>query len=170
MGLGAGTHVLLEAGLAARRADTAAVIASAIEAKAATGHGHRVIAALLGRAASTVRGWLRAFAASAGPITEVFTALSHRDGADAAGLWPARPRHRPAGRWPRWRRTRACSRPGFPSPPWRGNRQGSPLRVRFSSAAADGRARTNTSWPLCLIPRAHRYRLSGIVRADYPKV
>ena len=48
-------------------------------------------------AASTVRGWLRAFAASAGPIAEVFTALSHRDGADAAGLWPA-PAPTPAGR------------------------------------------------------------------------
>ena len=87
----------LERGLAARRADTAAVIAAAVEAKVAGGAGHRPIAALLGRPASTVRGWLRAFAASAGPIAEVFTALSHRDGADAAGLWPA-PAPTPAGR------------------------------------------------------------------------
>ena len=91
------THVLLGVDLAARRADTAEVIASAIVAKAASGAGHRVIAAWLGRPASTVRGWLRAFAASAGPIAEVFTALSHRDGADAAGLWPA-PAPAPAGR------------------------------------------------------------------------
>lgn len=91
------THVLLGVNLAARRADTAEVIASAIEAKAASGAGHRVIAARLGRPASTVRGWLRAFAASAGPIAKVFTALSHRDGADAAGLWPA-PAPAPAGR------------------------------------------------------------------------
>ncbi|MGY4544301.1 hypothetical protein ACVWY0_004245, partial [Arthrobacter sp. UYNi723] len=81
--------MLLGVDLAARRADTAEVIASVIEAKAASGAGHRVIAAWLGRPASTVRGWLGAFAASAGPIAEVFTALSHRDGADAAGLWPA---------------------------------------------------------------------------------
>lgn len=85
----AATHVLLETGLAARRADAAAVIAAAVEAKTATGQGHRRIAAVLGRPASTVRGWLRMFAASAGPIAEVFTALAHRDGADAAGLWPA---------------------------------------------------------------------------------
>lgn len=91
------THVLLETGLAARRADAAAVIAAAVEAKTAVGHGHRRIAARLGRPASTVRGWLRVFAASAGPIAEVFTALSHRDGADAAGLWPA-PAPTPAGR------------------------------------------------------------------------
>ena len=75
--------------MAARRADSAAVIAAAIEAKTAAGAGHRVIAALLGRPASTVRGWLRAFAVSAGPILEVFTALVHRDAADAAALWPA---------------------------------------------------------------------------------
>ncbi|CAH0302990.1 hypothetical protein SRABI83_04581 [Arthrobacter sp. Bi83] len=92
----AATHVLLEAGLAARRADTAAVIAAAVEAKTAAGHGHRRIAAWLGRPASTVRGWLRTFAASAVSIAEVFTALAHRDGADAAGLWPA-PAPTPAG-------------------------------------------------------------------------
>lgn len=85
----AATHVLLEAGLAARRADAAAVIASAVEAKTAVAHGHRRIAARLGRPASAVRGWLRAFVSSAGAIAEEFTALSHRDGADAAGLWPA---------------------------------------------------------------------------------
>ncbi|GAC1378260.1 MAG: hypothetical protein NVSMB43_19910 [Pseudarthrobacter sp.] len=88
--------MLLEAGLAARRADTAAVIAAAVEAKTAAGHGHRRIAAWLSRPASTVRGWLRAFAASAVSIAEVFTALVHRDGADAAGLWPA-PDPTPAG-------------------------------------------------------------------------
>ncbi|KRE52949.1 hypothetical protein ASG92_25100 [Arthrobacter sp. Soil736] len=81
--------MLLEAGLAARRADAAAVIAAAVEAKTAAAQGHRRIAARLGRPASTVRGWLRAFAASAGAIAEEFTALAHRDGADAAGLWPA---------------------------------------------------------------------------------
>jgi hypothetical protein len=89
--------VLLEAGLAARRADAAAVIAAAIEAKTAEGAGHRVIAARLGRPASTVRGWLRSFTASASRIAEAFTALVHRDGADAAGLWPA-PARTPAGR------------------------------------------------------------------------
>ncbi|MEC5193491.1 MULTISPECIES: hypothetical protein [unclassified Arthrobacter] len=93
----AATHVPLEAGLAARRADAAAVIAAAVEAKTAAGHGHRRIAARLGRPASTVRGWLRSFAASASGIAEEFTALAHRDGADAAGLWPA-PAETPSGR------------------------------------------------------------------------
>lgn len=85
----AATHVLLEIGLAARRADTAAVIAAGIEAKTAEGAGHRRIAARLGRPVSTVRGWLRSFAASAATVTGVFTALVHRDAPDAAALWPA---------------------------------------------------------------------------------
>lgn len=84
-----GTHVLLTMELASRRADEAAVIAEAVEAKTTTGAGHRRIAARLGRPASTVRGWLRAFAASAESIRKAFTALVHRDGADAASLWPA---------------------------------------------------------------------------------
>lgn len=92
----AGTHVLLGVQLAGRRADAAAVIAAGIEAKAATGAGHRRIAAGCGRPASTVRGWLRSFAASALAVTGVFTALLHRDGADPAGLWPA-PSRSPAG-------------------------------------------------------------------------
>lgn len=89
------THVLLHVALAARRADAAEVIASAVEAKIAAGWGHRKIAASLGRAASTVRGWLRAFAACADRITERFTALVLRDAPDAAVVWPA-----PAGRAP----------------------------------------------------------------------
>ena len=153
----AATHVLLEVGLAARRADTAAVIAAAVEAKTAMGHGHRVIAARLGRPASTVRGWLRAFAASAGPIAEVFTALSHRDGADAAGLWPA-PAPAPAGRAGAGCgggvRGRACGPVSVATLAWQS--PGSPWRVRSSSAPADGRTGSNTSWPLCPGPRAAR--------------
>lgn len=83
------THVLLSVNLAARRADTAAVIAAAVEAKTVSGAGHRKIAAMLGRPLSTVRGWLRAFAVSAGPLAEAFTAFIHRDGPDAAALWAA---------------------------------------------------------------------------------
>ena len=84
----AGTHVLLGMELASRRADAAAVIAEAIELKTTTGAGHRSIAARLGRPVSTVRGWLRAFTASAESIREAFTLLLHRDGADPASLWP----------------------------------------------------------------------------------
>src|SRR5207237_6746564 len=47
----------------------------ALEAKAA-GSGHRVIAGRLGRPASTVRGWLRAFTRRAEQVRLVFTALA----------------------------------------------------------------------------------------------
>jgi hypothetical protein len=69
------THVLLPAWCLARRADAAGVIGLALEAKAA-GAGHRVIAGRLGRPASTVRGWLRAFTARAEQVRSVFTALA----------------------------------------------------------------------------------------------
>lgn len=82
------THVLLAACLAARRADAAVVIAAAIEVKITSGQGHRVIAAVLGRPASTVRGWLRAFAWAAGSIAEAFMAWIVRDAPDAAAVWP----------------------------------------------------------------------------------
>ena len=83
-----GTHVLLEVRLALRRADAAEVIAAAIEAKTAFGHGDRKIAASCGRPLSTVRGWLRAFATSAVPIGQRFTTLLVRDAPDAVVIWP----------------------------------------------------------------------------------
>ena len=67
-----GTHVLLPAWCLLRRADAAAVIGAALEA-AAGGDGHRKIAGRLGRAASTVRGWLRRFAGRAEPVRVFFT-------------------------------------------------------------------------------------------------
>jgi len=69
------THVLLPAWCLARRADAGEVIGAALEAKAA-GAGHRVIAGRLGRPASTVRGWLRAFTGRAEQVRSVFTALA----------------------------------------------------------------------------------------------
>jgi len=71
----AATHVLLPAWCLARRADAGEVIGLALEAKAA-GAGHRVIAERLGRPASTVRGWLRAFSRRAEQVRSVFTALA----------------------------------------------------------------------------------------------
>jgi Homeodomain-like domain len=71
-----GTHVLLPASCLLRRADAVLVIGAALSAKAA-GLGHRRIAERLGRPASTVRGWLRAFAAGAEQIRAAFTALLH---------------------------------------------------------------------------------------------
>jgi hypothetical protein len=58
-----------------RRADTVEVIGAALLA-AGAGWGHRHIAELVERAASTVRGWLRRFAARAGPLREGFTTLA----------------------------------------------------------------------------------------------
>jgi Domain of unknown function (DUF6431) len=55
------THVILPAWSLPRRRDSTEVIAWALLAKA-QGRGHRWIAVALGRSASTVRGWLRAFA------------------------------------------------------------------------------------------------------------
>jgi hypothetical protein len=66
------THVLLLVLLLVRRADTAAVIGAGLTAKA-TGAGHRLIAALLGRPPETVRGWLRRFATRVEAVRVVFT-------------------------------------------------------------------------------------------------
>jgi hypothetical protein len=68
------THVLLAVSCLLRRADGVDVIGSALRLKA-TGRGHRPIAVLLGRSASTVRGWLRAFAGNAEAVRVVSTAL-----------------------------------------------------------------------------------------------
>ncbi len=70
------THVLLPVSCLARRADGVAVIGAALTAKAA-GAGHRRIAVQLERAVSTVRGWLRVFAARAEPVRSLFTGLLH---------------------------------------------------------------------------------------------
>jgi hypothetical protein len=69
------THVLLLVDALLRRADTAAVIGAALLDRT-KGHGHRVIAARLGRAPSTVRGWLRRFGSRAEPVRAAFTALA----------------------------------------------------------------------------------------------
>lgn len=82
------THVLLDVRLATRRADAAEVIAEAVGKKVVTGWGHRKIAEWLGRAATTVRGWLRAFAGSASRITEWFTSLVLFAAPDAVMVWP----------------------------------------------------------------------------------
>lgn len=81
--------MLLAVSLAVRRADAAAVIGAAVEAKVVRGWGHRKIAAWLGRPVSTVRGWLRAFVGSAGVMVEAFAALVVRHAPDAAAVWPA---------------------------------------------------------------------------------
>ena len=71
MGCGV-THVLLPVMVLVRRADTAAVVGSALVARA-RGMGFRRIAAGLGCPAETVRGWLRRFAGRAEAVRAVFT-------------------------------------------------------------------------------------------------
>ena len=67
------THVLLPITVLLRRADTAAVIVSALAAKAWRGLGFRRIATGLRRPAETVRGWLRRFAGRAEAVRSMFT-------------------------------------------------------------------------------------------------
>jgi Homeodomain-like domain-containing protein len=76
-----GTHVLLPVRCLSRRADAGVVIGAALEA-AAAGAGFRKIAQMLGRAASTVRGWLRRFAGRAEAVREFFTVLLARTSPD----------------------------------------------------------------------------------------
>lgn len=82
------THVLLPVLLLVRRADTASVIGSAVEAKAA-GDGHRPIAQRLGRPAATVRGWLRRFAGRVEQVRVVFTLRARALAADPVLPGPA---------------------------------------------------------------------------------
>ncbi len=66
--------MLLPVSVLARRADTAAVIGAAL-AGGAAGLGHRRVAERAGRPASTVRGWLRRFAARAEVLRSAFTGV-----------------------------------------------------------------------------------------------
>ena len=75
------THVLLPARLLSRRADAGAVIGRALE-ESAVGAGHRKIAELVERPVSTVRGWLRRFAARAEEVRACFTVLLARTSPD----------------------------------------------------------------------------------------
>lgn len=68
------SHVLLPVTVLLRRADVVVLIGAALVARAA-GAGHRVIAAGLGRAPETVRGWLRRFDGRAGSVRGLFVGL-----------------------------------------------------------------------------------------------
>jgi len=113
------THVLLPVVLLVRRADTAAVIEAGLTAKA-TRAGHRLIAALLGRPAETVRGWLRRFAGRVEPVRAVFTRWCRDLAPDPVLPGPA------GSAWGR----RACRGPG------RGCGARRPVRYRRGAALA----------------------------------
>ena len=82
------THVLLPTMVLARRADAADVIGSALLARA-SGWGARRIAARVGRALSTVRGWLGRWATNATRLRAAFTGLLHELDDDPHPLAPA---------------------------------------------------------------------------------
>jgi hypothetical protein len=69
--------VLLPVSCLLRRADTVEVIGAALAARAG-GAGHRMIAARLGRAPETVRGWLRRLTGRLETVRSFFIALMVR--------------------------------------------------------------------------------------------
>ena len=83
------THVLLSVACLWRRADAAEVIGAALRWKAA-GAGHRPIAVGLDRPATTVRGWLRAFARNAETVRSVVTSVLARLDPVHGPIGPAR--------------------------------------------------------------------------------
>ena len=130
----ASTHVLIGDDSLLRRRDLAEVIGVALTAKAC-GVGHRRVAAAVGVPVSTVRGWLRRFAANAEAIRVWFTVLAHDldpmlavvvptatvlgDAVEAIAV-----------------AARAASLRLAPVRPW-----------SFASAASAGRLLSNTGWP-----------------------
>jgi hypothetical protein len=86
------THVLLPAFLLGRRLDVVEVIWSALRA-CVDGLGWRRLAAVVGRPASTVRGWTARARVRAGWIRDRFTQLEHvlvaADGGDMTRVAPA---------------------------------------------------------------------------------
>jgi hypothetical protein len=83
--------VLLPVFALLRRVDLAEVIGAALAAKAA-GAGARSIAAVWGRPADTVRGWLRRFGSRAGRVRAFFIRLLVDGGVD-----PVPPAQAPSG-------------------------------------------------------------------------
>lgn len=81
------THVLLPASVLLRRADAVSVIGAALLAKA-SGCGHRRVAELVGRPATTVRGWLRRIAAVAARVLAALAAVAAELGTEFAAPAP----------------------------------------------------------------------------------
>lgn len=83
------THVLLPVFCLLRRMYSAQVIMAALVAKAASGAGWRRVAAGMGVPGSTVRGWLRRFAARAEVVRVFFTRAGLSTGIDVVPPGPA---------------------------------------------------------------------------------
>ncbi len=128
------THVLVGEDCLLRRRDGVEVIGAALVAKAA-GHGHRPIAADLGLTASTVRNWLRRFAAGAEAVRSFFTALAHDLDPLLGPLAPSGSAFADAVEAIAAAARAAVARLG-PRRPW-----------SFASAASGGRLLSNTNCP-----------------------
>ncbi len=128
------THVLLPHDSLVRRRDAVADIGHALVAKAA-GSGHRVIAVMVGREASTVRGWLRCFALVAVRVREHFTRWAVALDPMLAPIVPAGSAFADAVEVIGLAAAAAVRRLGSLDP-W-----------RFASAATAGRLLSNTSCP-----------------------
>ena len=128
------THVLISTDSLLRRRDFAEVIGAALVAKAA-GLGHRRVALAAGAPVSTVRGWLRRFAANAEAIRVWFTVLAHGFDPMLAPLAPAATSFGDAVEAIAVA-ARAASLRLAPVRPW-----------SFASSASRGRLLSNTGWP-----------------------
>lgn len=128
------THVLISDDCLLRRRDSVEVIGAALAAKA-LGAGHRRVAAAVEVPVSTVRGWLRRFAANVEAIRVWFTVLAHDLDPMLAAVAPA---VTPFGDAVEavGVAARAASLRLAPVLPW-----------RFASAASAGRLLSNTGWP-----------------------
>lgn len=82
------THVLLPASVLLRRADAVTVIGAGLLAKA-SGWGHRRVADLVERPASTVRGWLRRIGAVADRVLAVLVGVAAELGTEFVPPAPA---------------------------------------------------------------------------------
>jgi Homeodomain-like domain len=126
--------VLISADSLLRRRDLAEVIGAAVVAKA-SGVGHRRVATAAGVPRSTVRGWLRRFAANAEAIRVWFTVLAHDLDPMLAVLVPTATLLGDAVEAIAVA-ARAASLRLASVKPW-----------SFASAASAGRLLSNTSWP-----------------------
>lgn len=128
------THVLLPVVALVRRRDAVEVIGAALAAKQA-GAGHRRIAVEAGVPATTVRGWLRRFAARAEFLRGQFEAVAHGLDRDLGRIEPRGSPTADALEAIGVAASAAARRFG-PSPAW-----------RFASGASGGRLLANTNSP-----------------------
>lgn len=128
------THVLISADSLLRRRDFAEVIGAALAAKA-SGLGRRRAAVAAGAPPSTVRGWLRRFAANAEAIRVWFTVLAHDHDPMLAPLLPTATNFGDAVEAVAVA-ARAASLRLAPVRPW-----------SFASSASAGRLLSNTNCP-----------------------